>query len=167
MTRRLRLAGLAFVAAVVAVLTLQVGSAQASVGGYGPIINSAGRGCVDVRTDDGANNFGAHIQNYHCTGSAEQQWMEQPVGNGFYHIVSKRSGLCLDGGGFWAVQWGCGNVPQQNWQQVWQAGFPSNAVQLRNGYGQCLELTAGNGADHQQLSVTTCASWYAQWWEIH
>jgi hypothetical protein len=149
-------------------MTVQLGTAQAAIGSYGPIINSVGRGCVDVRTEDGINNFGAHVQNYHCTGAGEQQWIEQPIGNGDYLIINQRSGQCLDGDhGFWAVQWGCSYSSGQRWQEAWQSGMPSNAVQLRNENGQCLELTGANSSDHQLLSVTGCGFGWSQWWEIH
>jgi Ricin-type beta-trefoil lectin domain-like len=149
------------------------GGAQAAFGPnqYGDIVNSAGRGCVDVRTEDGINTDGAHVQNYHCTGSSEQKWNERGtgLGDGSFFIVNKRSGKCLDGSEFWSKQWSCGYVPQQEWKLRTVPGGPANTYQLINNAGSCLTLTSGNGADHQTLSDDKCHNdnWYGQLWEIY
>jgi hypothetical protein len=80
---------------------------------YGSIVNGGSRACVDVRGDDGSLTDGAHIQNYHCNGTAAQGWNERPTGlpdNSFF-IVNQGSQKCIDGGQFWTVQWSCGYVP--------------------------------------------------------
>src|SRR5262249_43824687 len=132
MNKRLRLAGLGRVAAVMSILAmLPAQAAQAAtvkpngLSGWGPIVNWGSRGCVDVRTEDGPYNWGAHVQNWRCSGVDEQQWYFWAVGDGSYYIVNKRSGLCLDAGGFWSVQWGCTGTPQQSWQIGWQPGVPA------------------------------------------
>jgi hypothetical protein len=170
--RRLRLTALGLLVAVMSVLALLPASgAQAATAtpasfvGWGPITNYAAKSCVDVRSEDGPYSWGAHVQIYHCTGVDEQQWYPAGVDGG-YNIINKKSNLCLDGGEFWARQWGCNGSPQQLWQVVWQAGFPSATYQLRNGNGLCLVLTGGNGKDHQLLSDDTCGTGYPYWWNF-
>jgi Ricin-type beta-trefoil lectin domain len=180
MNKRLRLAvlGLVAAAATVAGVLPAAGAQAASVrpdgfgpGQFGNIVNFGSRACADVRTEDGVNTDGAHVQNYHCTGAGEQHWNEQGtgLGDGSFFVVNDRSGKCLDGGGFWTVQWSCGYVPQQEWRLRTPPGAPSNEFQLVNGQGKCLTLTSGNGADHQLLSDDTCQNngWYGQLWEIY
>jgi hypothetical protein len=163
--------GAAVAAGAVAALVPATG-AQAGFGPdqYGSIVNSAARSCVDVRSEDGSDVDGARVQNYHCTGSNEQQWNERTTGrpDGSFFVVNKRSGKCLDGGEFWAKQWSCGPVPQQAWRLRAIAGAPAGTFQLVNGFGKCLTLTSGNGADHQIMSVDTCHNdaWYGQLFEV-
>ena len=182
MTKRLRLALLGLAAAASTVLgVLPATGAQAATvrpaadsQGYYEIVNHGSRACVDVRSEEGLQNNGAHLQNYHCTGSTEQRWRLAPTGDGYYYVVSKVSGKCMDVRGAWTVttadvwQWSCANVPQQQWKLVWQPGFPPGAYQLQVRHsGQCLELAGGNGNDHTMLWQNTCNPWYAQLWEFH
>jgi mannan endo-1,4-beta-mannosidase len=181
MSKRLRLAGLSLLAAASAMLgILPATGAQAATvkpmvdqDGYQEIVQHASRACVDVRTEEGINNNGAHLQNYHCTGSGEQKWRLVNRGNGYYWVVNKRSGKCMDVRGAWTVtgadvwQWDCANVPQQEWKLIWNEGYPPGAYQLQAHHsGQCLELAGGDGRDHTMLWQNNCDPWYAQLWEF-
>jgi hypothetical protein len=174
MKARLRaavLGGVAIAGMVAAAVPATAAQAGFAPNAYGEIVNFAGRGCVDVRTEDGINTDGAHVQNYHCTGSSEQQWNERSTGlsDGSFYLVNQRSNKCIDGNEFWSRQWSCGLVPQQEWRLRVVAGAPAGEFQLINGLGKCLTLTSGNGADHQTLSDDTCHNdaWYGQLWEIY
>ena len=168
---KLRRTALALLGAALSLLTVQIGTAQASVGGYGPIVNVASQGCLGMFRDP-AGDFSLYLVDNDCTGSPERQWTEQPVGDGWYRIVNQGSGFCLDSRGLFAIQLSCDDSAGQRWQQVRQPGMPPNAVQLRNPQNGCLELiafepTPGDHSQHYMLKAGPCGPWNTQWWEIN
>ena len=100
---------------------------------------------------------GAPIGQWDCNGYNNQAWSFVPMGSGYYKLVSKYSGKCLDVSG-WSTyngarlqQWDCHNgTNQQFLVQPWSWG--SYRLVNRNS-GKCLDVTdwaKWNGARLQQ-----------------
>jgi len=174
MNKRRRLFSLVMLLATsVSLVALPATSANADSAGFVQIVNQAARSCIDVRTEDGIHNNGARTQNYHCTDSATMRWRLDAVGDGFYRIVNKASGKCMDVAGaltergILIQQWDCVPVPQQQFQALWQPGYPLGYYQLVARHsGLCVELSNGNGNDHTPIYQNTCTLWYAQLWQF-
>jgi hypothetical protein len=88
--------------------------------------------CLDVK--DGSRNDGATVHLWGCRGFGKdnQLWEFRYVGNGYYQIISKRSGKCLDvawenaayarSNGARIQQWECYGANQAN--QLWRLANP-------------------------------------------
>jgi Ricin-type beta-trefoil lectin domain-like len=174
MRRRIVGAFVVLLATIAASLVTATGAQAVDDGVYYKIVNNRSRACVDVRTQDGINNDGAHLQNYRCNDTDNKRWRFVPVAEqGYYHIVNKASGKCMDVRGAWTNtgvdvwQWTCADVPQQKWRLIHTDDFPPAAFQLQVMHsGQCLELPGGNGDNGVALWQNNCSAWYAQWWEL-
>jgi hypothetical protein len=99
------------VAAAIAMVVTLGTAAQADTGFARVVADNSGK-CLDVRAQDNFFSPGARIQQWDCSGAAEQQWsfhqyatVPMPGNPGLsifvYQIKSQRSGLCLqaDAGG--------------------------------------------------------------------
>ena len=109
---RRTLAGAFGVAAAAMVMTTALpGTAMADTGfGSIEIVNTySNHKCLDVRAQDGYYSPGARVQQWDCSGVAEQQWQFHPyatvpspnnpaVSATLYQIRSQRSGLCMEVG---------------------------------------------------------------------
>jgi hypothetical protein len=82
--------------------SMRTSSFASADSGYKPIRNADGdRLCIDVRSQDNYYADGARAQQWSCSDAAEQQWLLDDVSSTYgipnaYHIVSQRSGKCLD-----------------------------------------------------------------------
>ena len=153
------------------------GTAQASVGNFYEIVNNGSGKCLDVRSQDGLDNPGARVQQYHCTGVDEQKWAPEAAADGYYLLVSRRSGMCMDvrGGsveiqqsnGDQIQQWPCAATwAEQQWQFV-PTAFLSGAYRLVSRVsGKCLDLSGGSTADGAKIQQWDCADVTAQQWKF-
>ncbi len=75
-----------------------------------------------LQAASGSNPSTASILQAPCNGSNNQLWDLVAVGNGYYELVSRGSGRCLDVEGKHAaqnydlVQWPCDSSPSQHWR---------------------------------------------------
>ena len=99
-----------------AMTTILVSTAAMADTGFGSIVVGNSGKCLDVRAQDNFFSPGARVQQWDCSGAAEQQWQYHPYatiptpGNPgvlatVYQIRSERSGLCMevDAGGAHAL----------------------------------------------------------------
>ena len=67
---------------------------------------------------------GAFVNQYHCTTGTNQQWLFQDQGNGYFRLVARHSGKCLDvkdastADGARLIQWPCGTGTNQQFQRT-------------------------------------------------
>lgn len=66
---------------------------------------------------------GAYVNQYHCTTGTNQQWRFQDLGGGYYNLIARHSGKCLDvanvstADGARLIQWSCGSGANQQFQR--------------------------------------------------
>lgn len=119
----------------------------------------------------GSTEAGANIQIYTSNGTAAQQWQVKAVGNGYYTLTSKASGMVLD-----TYR---NNPPSgQNVMQSIQYGYTSEQWKFQDagdGYyyviprsneGLCLDVYAANNSDGTNVQVYTANQSVAQKWKL-
>jgi glucosylceramidase len=82
--------------------------------------NAAAQNLVlDVAGGAGATANGAKVQLWTSSGATNQQWKPVPLGGGFYELVARSSGKCLDvpgastANGVQLQQWSCTGASNQ------------------------------------------------------
>ena len=66
---------------------------------------------------------GAYVNQYHCTTGTNKQWRFQDLGGGYYNLIARHSGKCLDvanvstADGARLIQWSCGSGANQQFQR--------------------------------------------------
>ncbi len=120
---------------------------------------------MDVIGASTANS--AEIKQWTWNGGANQKWVFQDAGSGYFRIVNANSGKCLDvasastANGANVIQYTCGTATNQQWQ--WLATGSYFQIVARHS-GKCLDVVssgAGDGADIQQY---TCGTGTNQQW---
>ncbi len=135
-------------------------AAPAVAGSYFKVVNQYSGKCMDIKQEEPP--LGAHVQQYDCTGTANQLWTAVPTGDGYYSLVSKQSGLCMAqfAGVLWMLT--CSAVPTQQWSAV-AAGFEWNELHHRSS-GLCAYATGtGNLA---LVELTPCSGSFSQHWQF-
>ena len=134
--------------------------------GYRQIVNAETRYCADVKQEDGGNTPGARVQQWNCTGVAEQHWFPHQVAatRDVFTFTSGQSHFCLDvrngstAPGALIQQWPCNGTAAQEWQVMTTGEIVSRLS------GQCLDTVAGSkGASLMQWP---CNGNIAQRWFI-
>ena len=111
-----KLAGVLGAAVVAMAMTTTLSSTAIAGTGFGSIRAASSLKCLDVRAQDNFYSPGARVQQWDCSGVAEQQWQFRAFGVvpmpgnpaamvTVYQIQSERSGLCMqvDAGGVHAL----------------------------------------------------------------
>ncbi len=84
-----------------AAVAVVLGTAAHAADPYRQVSNWGSSKCLDVRAQDNYYAEGARVQQYHCTGVAEQKWALNLVTYSdnygpLYQLKSLRSGLCME-----------------------------------------------------------------------
>jgi hypothetical protein len=126
--------------------------------GFASLVSRNSGKCLDVTAASRAN--GARLQQWRCTGGANQQFQLQATGGGWSMLLARHSGKVVDvagrsradGASVWQWTW-LGGANQQ-WRPVPVGG---GAVELvsRNS-GRCLDVTAKSRADGARLQQWRC-----------
>lgn len=102
------------------VLSGMVFSALASAAPTTIVAKHSGK-CLDVAGGPGATGNGALIDEWSCSGEANQAWMLNDTGNGEYQLIAEHSGKCLDvpngstANDMRLQQWACAPGDKQLW----------------------------------------------------
>ncbi|MEV1015135.1 RICIN domain-containing protein [Micromonospora sp. NPDC049801] len=114
-----------------------------------------------------AADNGTRIAQYPYTGSPAQQWQFQDAGSGYWRIVSKNSGKCLDIVGASTadnadlIQYTCGTGTNQQFQMITNGSY----FQLRARHsGKCLDVPAASTTDGTIIKQYTCNNGTNQQW---
>ncbi|MFY0528763.1 RICIN domain-containing protein [Archangium gephyra] len=113
-----------------------------------PLVAKHSGKCLDVRGGVTALANGDRIDQWSCTGQANQDWTLKDVGSGQYQLIARHSGKCLEtiNGGTANLtglqQWDCNGLPRQLWsmQPIGAAG-EYRFVHVPS--GRCLDVTGG------------------------
>ncbi|MEU8617477.1 RICIN domain-containing protein [Streptomyces sp. NPDC048623] len=123
--------------------------------------NVAGGTCLEM--PGWTSEWGAQATVWGCNGGDNQNWVFNAMGGGFFQIVNRSSGLCLElpglppstADGTRVQQWPCnGGRNQLWWFDHWGSGSGdgSRTAEIKNAYAGCLEIngwqsgTWGTGA---------------------
>jgi endo-1,4-beta-xylanase len=159
-----------------AAVALRRGPGQADTG-FSRLLARNGAKCLDVRAQDNYFSPGARIQQWDCSGAAEQQWSFHPyatvpmpgnpgVNITLYQIKSQRSGLCMeaDAGGVHAQirQDTCGNgqVPDLAHQLWWSPAVPSASAYVNlkawSNNSLCADIAGASDGNGAMLQLYNC-----------
>lgn len=123
--------------------------------------------CLDV--DGSSTADGGNVQQWTCTGGANQHWELQDVGGGYVEIVNRNSGLCLDvnewstADGANVQQWSCHGGVNQQWE-VEDLGESYVEIVNRNS-GLCLDVSGWSTVDGGNVQQWSCHVGANQQWQ--
>lgn len=134
---------------------------------FNPTVNKP----IDLNQSNPAN--GTQIQIWTFNNSAAQWWIRYDYGNGYYKLVSKATGKCIDivgpstADGTKVHEWDCYDTNSQLWHYEYKgtrvSGYP--VYQLRNKYsGKCLDITGFGTTDGTPLQQWSCSGGSNQEW---
>jgi hypothetical protein len=116
--------------------------------------------CLDVNGYSSAD--GALINQWSCTGGANQQWTSKDLGQSRIAIVSKLSGKCLDvpaystADGTQIQQYTCNSGLNQSWTLTANADGTRTVKSVVS--GKCLAVASGSTADGAKVVQATCVA---------
>jgi len=145
----------------------QAGATTAGVvkplaGPYVNVINKKSNRCLDRKSEDGGID-GARVQQYHCTGSDDQDWTCVLVGADNYRVVNRATTKCLTAVLTKAVVWTCGSDFSQQWKPVLLTNVPEPYFKFVNrASGKCLDVIGGSTQDRAFLQEHPCNGTDAQ-----
>ena len=143
-----------------------------SVAGFVQVRNVTTNKCLDVAHN--STTRGAVVWQWNCGSGNNQLWSKNALGNGFYQLQSRSSGLCLDlriGGGVppngTATQlWDCNSsISSESWRLDLIDPF-AGTYSVFNATGKCLDLNNGSSADGAKVQVWDCADTDNQHWRF-
>ncbi len=130
-----------------------------SSGGYvSTVVAQLSSSCVDV--NGGSAQVGLGIDEWSCTGTANQKFNVNPTTDGFFVIQSQINTLCLDAGsgsvttGVQVVQKACSGGEPQKWKLVANAGG-TYFITTPDGTG-CLDIFGGRTANGTSVITWAC-----------
>lgn len=115
---------------------------------------------ADVYYEQSLSDGGNVIQ-MSADGGTNQKWWSDDVGGGYYNIVNRNSGKCLDvfgastTDGTKVVQWACNGGSSQQWQ--WVAIGSYYQLKARHS-SKCLNVARSWLAEGEQLEQRACSS---------
>ncbi len=143
--------------------TGHVGTAVSLLSSTSPvqvIAENSGK-CLDVRAF--SMDAGAAVQQWSCTGGANQQWLFIAAADGSYQVQSVNSGMSLniDGdsmsNGAPVIQWPYSSTPNENWQlEPTGDGYYTLVVEST---GKCLDVNGGPSATGDGIVVQQWDCW--------
>lgn len=126
--------------------------------------------CLDVRGGPNAKNDGAPIEQWTCTGQANQSWSLEPLSNGSFRIAAESSGKCVTamgtGNGDAIQQTTCSSSRNQAWKIETAASGVYRIVSASSGL--CLDVTGGPSAtaDGILTELWECTGQANQTWKL-
>lgn len=128
--------------------------------------------CLDVRGGTAATNVGARIEQWSCTGEANQSFTFKDMGAGRFELIAKHSGKCVDlvgGGGANGTeieQSTCTGATTQLWEPRALGGGATELVSVSS--GRCLDVTGGPNATSEGVltELWDCTGEANQSWMI-
>lgn len=134
-----------------------------SVGQYYELRNDGSNKCADVTGQ--SRSPGAIVHQCSCANDDNQLWLPQPLNNGYYWLVNRNSGLCLDirtnlvvSNGTLLQQYPCFlTISSEQWRFN-SVGFPSTAYQISSAAntGKCIDLAAQPTSDGAKIQMWDC-----------
>lgn len=106
--------------------------------------------CLDVRGGVTATGNGAAIEQWTCSGQANQAWTLKDMGSAQYEIIASNSNKCVDvfnsgtANGTAIQQMDCTGKPNQLWKLNNLGGGQYQIISSPS--GRCLDVTGGAGA---------------------
>ncbi|WP_163995907.1 RICIN domain-containing protein [Pyxidicoccus caerfyrddinensis] len=138
-----------------------------------PLVAKHSGKCLDVRGGVTAVSNGDRIDQYACTGLANQDWTLKDMGGGQYEIIARSSGKCMEtiNGGTANLtgiqQWDCTGLPRQLWNMQ-SAGATGEYRFVHVPSGRCLDVTGGPTAtgDGVLMELWDCTGEANQTWTV-
>ena len=122
--------------------------------------------CLDV--PGGSKNAVSPVQQFSCTGADNQEWSVESIGNGYYRIVSRFSGMCLDVKGAsqelhaLVQQYPCHGSDNQSFT-FRQVSGDYNLIVAKHS-GMCLDVRGSSRADLASIQQYSCHGNSNQQW---
>lgn len=131
------------------------------------LVNRNSGKCLDVNASSTAD--GGVVQQWTCTGGANQQWQVQAVAGGYVQVTNGASDRCLDvnasstADGGTVQQWTCTGGTNQQWRV--QAVTGGNVQLVNRNSGKCLDIAAFSTANGAKAQQWTCNGGTNQVWQ--
>ncbi|GAA0400912.1 hypothetical protein GCM10010357_22470 [Streptomyces luteireticuli] len=132
------------------------------------VVNANSNKCLDVagwNTQDWAR-----VQQWDCTGGANQRWTLVDVGSGHFELVNSNSNKCADVAGWnkenWAVvqQWTCHGGANQQWSLVDMGGSRFELVNVNS--NKCMDVAGWNKESWATIQQWDCTGGANQQWSF-
>jgi hypothetical protein len=154
-------------------LSLPVSSSASSTAAR-PVIAKHSNKCLDVMGGPGATQDGALIEQWSCTGQANQDWTIRERGNGLFELIARSSGKCLDvreanpNNEAVIQQWTCNGQVNQLWRMEPLSNRGEYRFTTALAGGRCLDVRGGTGAtgDGALMELWDCTGQDNQTWTI-
>jgi hypothetical protein len=131
-------------------------------GPYVKIINKKSNKCLDRKSEDGSID-GTRIQQYHCTGSDDQDWSFEVNPAGFHKVINRAVPKCATFVLTRAVLWTCGSDLSQQWKVTQVETVPEAYFTFTNrATGRCLDVPNASTQDRVFLREFQCNGTDAQ-----
>ncbi|WP_334190017.1 RICIN domain-containing protein [Noviherbaspirillum sp.] len=139
-----------------------------------PIIARHSNKCLDVMGDPTATRDGALIEQWSCTGLANQDWLLRERGAGAFELVARSSGKCLDvrdanpNNEAVIQQWSCNGAVSQLWRMEPLSNRGEYRFRTALAGGRCLDVRGGTAAtqDGALMELWDCTGQDNQTWTI-
>lgn len=137
---------------------------------YALVPRCAPSACLDVKGNSTEN--GANVQIWENCHTANQQWKVESVGDGYYKLVSQRSGRCLDvsqkdfTSGTNVQQYDFSNVHDSQRWRFEDAGDGYYYIISKGGKDLCLDVSGGGKKDGTNVQIYTKNQTDAQKWKL-
>lgn len=156
-----------FAAALVVAATMCSGVASAAT----TTVSAQHSGkCLDVAGGPQAIGNGAVIDQWTCTGEANQAWTLIPTSGGQYQFVAQNSGKCLDvpegikANNVQLQQRDCVSAREQLWTLQSKPGGYYSIVSVAS--GKCVDVSTASTADYAQVIQFDCSGRANQLWQL-
>ncbi|MFB6848484.1 RICIN domain-containing protein [Streptomyces sp. NPDC056373] len=127
---------------------------------YNTLIARHSSRCADVTSQ--SLWPGAQIKQYDCNGGANQKYWFKSVGSGYYQLMVRNSGLCVQENASTVTQENCTSSATS---QQWSLTTTGSYVNVRSrASGECLDVNGASTANGAALITYTCNGGTNQQW---
>ncbi|MEU9629207.1 RICIN domain-containing protein [Streptomyces luteogriseus] len=136
------------------------GTVTGTAATYNTLIARHSSKCADVTSQ--SLWAGAQIKQYDCNGGANQKYWFKSVGSGYYQLMVRNSGLCVQENASTVTQENCAaSATNQQWSLTTTGSYVKVTSRAS---GECLDVNGASTANGAALITYTCNAGTNQQW---
>ena len=136
------------------------GTVTGTAATYNTLIARHSSQCADVTSQ--SLWAGAQIKQYDCNGGANQKYWFKSVGSGYYQLMVRNSGLCVQENASTVTQENCASSATNQQWSLTTTGSYVNVTSRAS--GECLDVNGASTANGAALITYTCNGGTNQQW---
>ncbi|MFI6810036.1 RICIN domain-containing protein [Streptomyces luteogriseus] len=136
------------------------GTVTGTAATYNTLIARHSSKCADVTSQ--SLWAGAQIKQYDCNGGANQKYWFKSVGSGYYQLMVRNSGLCVQENASTVTQENCASSATNQQWSLTTTGSYVNVTSRAS--GECLDVNGASTANGAALITYTCNGGTNQQW---